>query len=154
LASRLIYPVNIRTPVAETKFPAHYLQNTVYIFVDAKDFVKKEIWDPRIFFLFSILSPFFTFMGCYIFVYTFRGFRVLLDPFLYLNPFFTYTRIYGHRRAWDTHSYIRRTAADLSTPVLSTIKYITWVSHRVNYVRRKYPPHTGQVLTTFIINCM
>ena len=124
MASRLIYPVNIRTPVAETKSPAHYLQNTVYTFVDAKNFVKKESWDPRIFFLFSILGPFYAFMGYYIFVYTFRGVRVLLDPFLHLNPFFTYTRIYGHRRAWDIITYIRRTAADLNTPVLSITKYI------------------------------
>ena len=125
MGSTLIYPVNIRTPVAETKFPTHYLQISVYIFVDAKNFVKRKSWDPRIFPLFFILGPFFAFMGCYIFVYTFRGVRVLLDPFLHLNPFFTYTRIYGHRRAWDIITYVRRTAAHLSTPVLSTNKYIT-----------------------------
>jgi len=53
-----------------------------------------------------------------IFVYTFRGVRVLLDPFKHLNPFFTYTRIYGHRRAWDTHMEVPRTAYDRppSTP--------------------------------------
>lgn len=61
-------------------------------------------------------SPFFPFCSLFmhlwgdIFVYTFRGVRVLLDPFKHLNPFLTYTRIYGHRRAWDTHIEVPRTA--------------------------------------------
>ena len=42
MGSALIYPVNIRTNPRGAKSPAHYLQLTVYTFVDGKNFVKKK----------------------------------------------------------------------------------------------------------------
>jgi hypothetical protein len=146
LASRLIYPVNIRTPVAETKSSAHYLQNTVYTFVDHKNFVKKRIAPCEFCGPYSIIYLYIQSMG-----ESRRRFINHPKSFFAHTPAYMDISVHGY--------YVRGTRygrhINYSITYYLPRYHRMIISHRYDYyVRQKYPPHTGQVLTTFIINCM
>ena len=118
----------------------------VYTFVDAENFVKKRI-APRGFFIpYSIIYLYIQSMGE-------SRIRFINYPKSFFAHIPAYMDISVHGYYVRGTRYGRHINYNITYYLLRYHRIIT--SHRYDYyVRRSNPPHTGQVLTTFIINCM